>query len=210
MLAREGFHVLRFDWSGTGDSWGETTDGTLETWMADVASASQELLEASGAKSTAIVGMRLGATIATLACARGLAARTLVLWEPVIRGTDYIAELEDLDARENLRLLHRVGRRRDELVGFPFAPDLRRSIARIDLHDSLPTGAQRVAVVVGEERPTFRSLCAKVLASGIDAMLIVAAEGKPAADAERRDSALLGNRSATAITNLLAEKRSEP
>src|ERR1700690_929523 len=47
MLAREGFHVLRFDWSGTGDSWGSAEDGTLEGWVDDVALAVQELRDAS-------------------------------------------------------------------------------------------------------------------------------------------------------------------
>src|SRR5271170_1056697 len=56
ILSREGFHVLRFDWSGTGDSWGNATDGTVPRWLEDVRIAADELREASGTPEIALVG----------------------------------------------------------------------------------------------------------------------------------------------------------
>jgi pimeloyl-ACP methyl ester carboxylesterase len=212
MLARDGFHVLRFDWSGTGDSWGETTDGTIETWLGDIEAAVEEARDASGARAIALVGMRLGAAIAALACSRGLSAQTLVLWEPVVRGTDYIDELEVLDERENLRLLHHVRRARDELVGFPFSRTLRRSIAQLDLFESLPVGAKRVAIVVGQERPDFRELGDAFERAGLDSRYVYAPEvdgadggdgAVRAVNGGRREAALLGNRCLSAIADVL-------
>jgi pimeloyl-ACP methyl ester carboxylesterase len=207
-LTREGFHVLRFDWSGTGDSWGDAADGTLPTWLGDVETAAQELREASGARTVSIVGMRLGAAIAALAVARGLAVRTLVLWEPVIRGADYIADLEGLDARENLSLLHRMRTTRDELVGYPFSPELRRSIRQIDLVAAPPRGAERVVLVSSSERADLKRLNQALGRAGVDAQRLNVSENQQPVDDERRDSALLGNEAAVAITVALAGRRS--
>lgn len=90
-LSRAGIHVLRFDWSGTGDSAGHLRDATLDTWQEDLALAAEELLDLSGARKLAIVGLRLGASLAALACAKGaVAARELLLWDPVVRGRDWL------------------------------------------------------------------------------------------------------------------------
>jgi pimeloyl-ACP methyl ester carboxylesterase len=209
MVAREGYHVLRFDWSGTGDSWGETADGQVETWLSDIDAAVQEVRDASGAKSVSIVGMRLGAAIASMACSRSVDADDLVLWEPVVSGAEYIEELEALDARENVRLLHRVPPARDQLVGFPFLPTLRRSIEAIDLHGTLPLRAKRVAVVTAYDRPSFRDFGSRLSRGGIESRYIFAPENTTATNAANRESALLANRSLSVITDFLAG-RSEP
>jgi uncharacterized protein len=204
LLARAGFHVLRFDWSGTGDSWGETTDGTIERWTEDVTFAAHEARDASGARSVSIVGMRLGAAITTLACARGVNAARLVLWEPVVRGREYIDELESLDAREHMRLMHKVPVHREELVGFPFSHALRRSIEPIDLASSPPSGAKAVAIVSGSDRPEYRQLAAGFTRSGVAARFVHAPEDEASAQGGNREAALLGNKCLVAITDYLA------
>jgi pimeloyl-ACP methyl ester carboxylesterase len=204
MISREGFHVLRFDWSGTGDSWGDTTDGGVDRWIDDVADAAQEARDAAGVKAISIVGMRLGAAIAAIACNRVVEAGDLVLWEPVVSGPEYIEELEELDARENLRLLHRIRKSRTELVGFPFTPALRHAIAEIDLATTKPLRAKRLAVVSGEDRPDFRDFVERSGRDGIDSRFLHAPEDAAATNAANRDAALLANRSLTAITDFLA------
>jgi pimeloyl-ACP methyl ester carboxylesterase len=203
-LAREGFHVLSFDWSGTGDSWGDTTDGTLEIWREDVALAAQELRDASAASSISIVGMRLGATLAALACADGLAAERLVLWEPVVSGSRYIAELEALHARENLRLLHPTSAHGAEMVGFPFSPALRASIRQIELGAKPPRGAGRIVIVAGVERPDHRELYAAFQRAGLGATYECVPEDPSATNVGERESALLTTRSLAVIADHLA------
>jgi pimeloyl-ACP methyl ester carboxylesterase len=93
-LAASGLDVLRFDYFGAGDSGGETTDATLSGWRRDIATAMDELLDMSQAQSAALVGLRLGATLAAQT-APGLPSsiRQIVLWDPIRSGSDYFAEL---------------------------------------------------------------------------------------------------------------------
>ncbi|MGA7122402.1 MAG: alpha/beta hydrolase [Polyangiaceae bacterium] len=202
-LSREGFHVLRFDWSGTGDSWGETVDGTIENWLEDVALAAQELRDASATIKVSIVGMRLGATLAALACADGLAAEQLILWEPVVRGKRYIEELEALHARDSLRLLHPTTAGGDELVGFPFSAKLRAAVSRIDLAANPPPKARRVVIVSSTERSDHRELHASLEGANLNATYECVPED-PSANVGERESALLTTRSLAAIVTHLA------
>ncbi len=203
MLAREGFHVLRFDWAGTGDSWGRTVDGTMDQWMDDISSAVQELRDASGADSVSIVGLRLGAAIAAMACSREPVADELILWEPVIHGSRYIAELEALDARESTRLLHDGPRRCDALVGFPFPAPLRSAIQRLDLSAAAPRGVKRVAIVVNSDTPDSRDLERSYVAASLKTIYRQVPEDPAATNAGQREAALLASRSLVAIVELL-------
>src|SRR4051794_18965963 len=54
-LAREGLHVLRFDYYGTGDSAGTTQDGSPDRWIADIRTAARELVDLSGVRTLSIV-----------------------------------------------------------------------------------------------------------------------------------------------------------
>jgi pimeloyl-ACP methyl ester carboxylesterase len=95
-LAASGFDVLRFDYFGAGDSGGETTDATLSGWRQDIATAMDELLDMSQARSAALVGLRLGATLAAQVAPRlPPSVRQIVLWDPIRLGPDYFAELSE-------------------------------------------------------------------------------------------------------------------
>src|SRR5215470_155948 len=64
-LCSAGFPVLRFDFHGTGDSAGSERDpGRVAAWRRDVGTAIDELRARTGADEVAIVGLRLGGTIA--------------------------------------------------------------------------------------------------------------------------------------------------
>ena len=99
-LDRSGYTVMRFDYGGTGDSMGDGADVTVESCLADVALAADELRAASGAGRLVVIGLRLGATLAALATARGsLRSRHLVMWDPVVDGAAYLAELAVMHRR---------------------------------------------------------------------------------------------------------------
>jgi predicted alpha/beta hydrolase len=66
-LERSGYAVLRFDYHGTGDSMGDSTDVSLAGWLDDISLAANELTAASGAKKLVVIGLRLGGTLAALA-----------------------------------------------------------------------------------------------------------------------------------------------
>lgn len=93
-LERAGYAALRFDYRGTGDSWGDGADATIDQWLEDIAVAADELRRASAVDKLVLIGLRLGATLAALATARGVVrARHLIAWDPVVRGAGYLAEL---------------------------------------------------------------------------------------------------------------------
>lgn len=94
-LAAHGFKVLRFDYSGTGDSAGELSDASIEQWIEDIGEAIA-LARSDGTARVSIVGRGLGAGLAALAATRTRSVEKLVMWEPVLDGQSY---LEALTAR---------------------------------------------------------------------------------------------------------------
>jgi pimeloyl-ACP methyl ester carboxylesterase len=84
-LVRAGFHVLRFDYFGTGDSYGDTGEGDLASWCDDIETAIEELKEISGAAKVDLIGLRLGANLsARVAIQSPREINKLVLWEPLV------------------------------------------------------------------------------------------------------------------------------
>ena len=91
-LVRAGFHVLRFDYFGTGDSYGDTGEGDLEGWCDDVETAIEELKDITGATRVDLAGLRLGANLsARVAAHRPKEINKLILWEPL--AADELAEV---------------------------------------------------------------------------------------------------------------------
>lgn len=195
MLAREGHHVLRFDYFGTGDSDGEAAEGTPQHWVEDVQEAAQELKDLSGTREVSVVGMRLGAAVATLASSRGLEARRLVLWEPVIDGASYVRELELWDARRNLILLHasRTRGRTDELLGHRFSSAVRQSTESIDLLRQALPRADKALIFTAKEAIEHRALRTMLDKAGVKTELKMVNEPNTNAQPEVRERALASN-----------------
>jgi hypothetical protein len=152
-LARKGIPTLRFDYHATGDSPGDDEDGDLLGWTADVRTALRELVARSGATSTICVGSRLGAALAIRASAGAESLRRLVLWDPVVDGAAYLAQLrvKHVEALEssfsvadpawNARLAGDPTAFTDEAIGFGISPALRSQIAQLGPHSlALPPG----------------------------------------------------------------------
>src|SRR2546425_618093 len=96
-LAAVGFACLRFDLFGTGDSGGdERTEGLVRAWLDDVALAVAELRARSGARTIALFGLRLGATLAFVHAAERGDVDALVLWSPWVSGAKFVDEVTKL------------------------------------------------------------------------------------------------------------------
>jgi pimeloyl-ACP methyl ester carboxylesterase len=138
VLSRAGFHSLRFDWFGVGDSAGELRHASIARWKGDLENASQELRDSSGVRDVSFVGLRFGGTIAALA-ATDQRPSSLVLWDPIVRGRDYITSLRKLTAdllADPIRYWNQTESRRappNELVGFDFGEELLAEIEKTDL-----------------------------------------------------------------------------
>lgn len=159
LLTKAGFHVMRFDYYGTGDSSGEATEASLAQWVEDANSAADELRETAEIQRVAFVGLRLGAMVAALAAAGRQDVDQVVLWDPAVKGSDYIAEIleERTDSVGNTRHTAlsdgTVG-----VMGFPVTASLRQQIVAVDLMNvDAPAGSGRL-VVASHDRSEYSAL----------------------------------------------------
>lgn len=166
-LERAGYAALRFDYSGTGDSVGDSGAATVDAWVGDIASAADRLRTASGVARVTVVGLRFGATLAMLASARGeLRPRHLVLWDPVVDGAAYLRELvaqhraymraEIGDGWQD-RLRIAADGAPAEALGAPIGAVLGSQIAAIELTGVAP-GADQVTVITTRVTPELERL----------------------------------------------------
>lgn len=138
-LAARGFEVLRFDYSGTGDSAGEGQDSRLEHWLQDIATAAQELRDSSGRERISLFGLRLGALLAAEAVQKRLVrAESLVTFDAPASGEAFTKALQqighDLDAHKNRFRSSRdqlPAHGKDELLGFDWPAPLATAIAQL-------------------------------------------------------------------------------
>lgn len=90
-LEAAGNVVVRFDYTGTGDSAGDTTDvPSVETWTEDIKSAI-EMVRSTGVANVGVVGLRVGALLAGYVVPR-LSVDALVLWDPCVTGRRFLRE----------------------------------------------------------------------------------------------------------------------
>jgi pimeloyl-ACP methyl ester carboxylesterase len=92
-LARDGFPVMRFDCRGYGDSQGELEDATIGTQIADTLAAARMAREVLQVEHVVFLGLRFGASVAVRAAERDPIGAGLVLWSPIVKGSDYVNEM---------------------------------------------------------------------------------------------------------------------
>jgi pimeloyl-ACP methyl ester carboxylesterase len=91
-LAARGLAVQRFQYRGSGNSDGETSEVTFETMRDDAVAAADWLVRAEGINALAFVGARWGGLIASTVASRFDRA-PLVLWEPMTHPRAYFRDL---------------------------------------------------------------------------------------------------------------------
>jgi pimeloyl-ACP methyl ester carboxylesterase len=162
ILSKAGFHVLRFDYFGTGDSAGGSGAGTLAHWQEDIQLAGAKLRELAGTARVSMVGYRLGATLAWRASQTDEhRPRHLILWDPVIRGATYLHEVHVAETTFASRLLY-FPEPNGDLFGYPFAAAERAATKAIDLLIEPLPKATRVHLYVGRETDETRRLSSRL------------------------------------------------
>lgn len=135
-LAAQGWHVLRFDYFGMGDSAGDVEEADLAGMRRDVDLAIEEAIDMSGAESVSLIGLRLGGAIAAMAAdANPETVDSLVLWDPVVTGAEYHQQLLDSQANAvHLPTPSEPARAQDgqEILGFPLTRRMSEQILEID------------------------------------------------------------------------------
>lgn len=152
-LSKDGHSVLRFDYSGTGDSEGDSADGDLEVWRTDIVAAAHALCQLTCAERATLIGYRLGASLAWQA-SHDLAERprNVVLWQPIVLGKTYITALEKANhaVLANRLYYSAPDPHPKELLGYPFSEKQRETTERLDLLAAPPPNATRVHLIYDE------------------------------------------------------------
>jgi pimeloyl-ACP methyl ester carboxylesterase len=171
-LARAGFPVLRFDYGGSGDSAGEFEDADFAGWRDDIGRAIDALQERAGVDSICLVGLRLGASLALEVAEERPDVSALILWEPIVDGSNYLAEL----AEEHRDLMWRffddpdrvAARITGQYLGFAVSDTLRGDLERLDLQPHLSVQAVEALIVERQASPEVARLHALLRDAGID------------------------------------------
>lgn len=171
-LARQGVHVMRFDYLGTGESAGADDEGSLTRWRDDLLMAHDELNRRARAQETTWLGCRLGATLALLASAQGGAVpQRLVLWEPVLDGPSHLQELGEAHALHTfdpfIQDERPTTRLKDEVLGFGVSAQWLDQLQALTLAQLAPACAETcIHVGVAQDGHT-QQLASQLRARGI-------------------------------------------
>ncbi len=176
-LSRAGFHVLRFDYSGTGDSLGNIENASIDQWTEDTVAAIEELRRSCGLRQVAVVGLRLGATVGSIAAVECGAVDRFVAWEPVVDGREYVADLRGLH-QQWLKDERRNGRARlaadDDLWDYNLTPNIQSDLENLSLLSVPEPPAPNVYVVRQEQSADRAEFTARLCALGanVDAAMV--------------------------------------
>jgi alpha-beta hydrolase superfamily lysophospholipase len=141
-----GVPSLRFDYPGCGNSQGDEFDAEAAArWVQAVHQAIDALKAASGVRRVALLGVRLGATLAALAAAERDDVAGLVAIAPVVRGRGYIRELTILGQTGAAPASSTHGTL--ESAGFLMSRETAEFVSRIDLRGLPKAPAPQVLIV---------------------------------------------------------------
>ena len=126
-----GYEVLRFDYAGMGNSLGRPSNYTIDHWQQDIITAAGELADVSGVEAKTLLCVRFAANLAAKV-SQSLRFDRLLLWDPVLTGGDWLAELRE--ARKSLpKLLMDSGGQDDEFSGHVVNPDFIEDLVARDI-----------------------------------------------------------------------------
>lgn len=159
-LAAAGYTVLRFDFRGEGDSDREFEQSSLETRIEDACMAVDAVRALHpSVEEVAMVGLRLGATIALAAAIRRADVKRVALWDPVVDGTAYMQTVLRLNLMYQMALHRKVVETREALVerlgkdetvnieGYELAKPLFEEVSALTLAGLLPQFAGKTLIV---------------------------------------------------------------
>lgn len=157
-LSRLGYHVLRFDYRGTGDSYGDLESVTYAMWLEDVDAAIEELTDICGCRKVTMLGLRLGALVARQAAYRNSRVNRLVLWDPSTSGDAFVNEIRsEIEAagKSNSRFVDSDGTM--HFNGFALSSGFQSELMKQGFDSEIDKSVETL-LIVSHETPAFSAL----------------------------------------------------
>lgn len=170
-LGEAGSHVLRFDYTGCGDSGGGERDYSIHRWLDDIRAAATELTEISGIERVNVIGIRLGATLALLTVGKAPLSGRVIAVDPVVDGAQYVARMRATHASmcidpDRFGIRRHVSEAPDDLLGFRMERGFLDELESTGLQPERITDALSAHVLSSEEDADLRRLCEDLTNSG--------------------------------------------
>jgi alpha/beta superfamily hydrolase len=148
---RKGFSALRFDYCATGDSAGDCEDLNLSQMRQDIRQAIRFACDKTGSNRVALVGLRLGATLAAQVAADCVEVDSLVLYAPVFDGAELLREWQvahqSFYARHSDLSTPEVS---TEVLGFPLSEGLKAELDQSFIPESTYSSVKRVLILIDQ------------------------------------------------------------
>lgn len=210
LLAKAGFHVLRFDYSCTGDSGGDGVDASIDQWRRDVGLAIDELKDTAAVDRVHLVGLRLGGSLAALAAAGRNDVERLILWDPVVDGAEYVASLCRLYiGPSSYPEVCDPARLRAEplgLSGYPLTESLYREFTQLRPETLTPAASSaRVTLLASSDQQAWADLHTLLVGADANAEHRVVPSDGSWAEGDEYGSALLPQAIIQAVVNTVGE-----
>lgn len=156
-LARAGHTALRFDYDGTGDSFGDDTDpGRVRAWIDSIHAAIGELQRA-GVEQVVLFGVRLGGLLALHAACERHDVSGLILWAPCLNGKAYLRELKVLQRVHEETLNAPAATQTaevDEALGFALTAETALTLKGLDIRELSHCSARDALLIARDELGT--------------------------------------------------------
>ena len=134
-LGQAGFDSFRFDYVGTGNSSASSKKSLESDYINDIKAAANYIREQSQCQKLSIIAMRMGTPLAVSANIKNL--ESLILWDPIVKGSHYINLLEGFhdDALSTLERF-RIKRKRSatsQLYGYDMSLEQKASLLNVEM-----------------------------------------------------------------------------
>jgi len=154
--AAAGIPAMRFDYDGTGDSYGTDRDaGRLSAWLSSIGDAVQTLRSRTGVEHVYLFGLRLGAALATVAAVERDDVAGVIAFAPVTSGRPWLRELSALEIAmrfEGPSDDKYKGDGQMESVGFVITDETKTALSAVDLF-KLRAAPRRVLLIDRDDIP---------------------------------------------------------
>jgi alpha-beta hydrolase superfamily lysophospholipase len=150
-LADNGITAIRFDYDGTGDSAGLDSDPDRIASYLDSIGHAVKLAQQLGGGDIALVGIRMGALLASLAAQRYERVAAMVLWDPCTSGRDFFREQNALFRMQFGK--SDLGEGRTEVPGFVLTEQTAQELSSLT-PPALLDQVERALVLNRPDRPS--------------------------------------------------------